>query len=56
MTMSSKQTISETVNPAGEPKVHITHPKPAEPYTRNTFMRDLKKVTRSKDERSGSGS
>jgi hypothetical protein len=38
---TSNPPVSETVNPAGEPKVSI---KPAEPYTRDTFMRDLKKV------------
>ena len=30
--------------------------EPAEPYTRDDFMRDLTKVTQPKDERSGSGS
>lgn len=36
--------ISTTVNPAGAPTVRITQPQPAQPYTRETFHRDLKKV------------
>lgn len=39
--------ISKTVNPAGAPTIRITKPQPAQPaqpYTRETFMGDLKKV------------
>lgn len=47
MTSKSGPQVAATVNPAGEPNVRITQPKP-DTYTRDAFMRDLRTVAKKK--------
>jgi hypothetical protein len=47
MTTTSSPPVSNTVNPAGEPKVRITEPELSyEPGTRDGFFSDLRKVAK----------